>query len=80
LWFWEEIVEMFYEGVELWMEFCLGFTFDFNIGRAPWFVNVQYLVGWGLYGDDSKPQSWKDQVAREGEVFAAPMVFMGWRF
>jgi hypothetical protein len=43
-------------------------------------VNAQYLVGWGLHGDESKPQSWKDQVAREGELFAAPMVFMGWRF
>jgi hypothetical protein len=79
-WYWEQNEEKYYEGAELWNEFRFGYTFDFKIGRAPWFVNAQYLVGWGLYGDDSKPQSWKDQVAREGEVFAAPMIFMGWRF
>jgi hypothetical protein len=79
-WYWEQNEEKYYEGAELWNELRFGYTFDFNIGRAPWFVNAQYLVGWGLYGDESKPQSWKDQVAREGEVFAAPMVFMGWRF
>jgi hypothetical protein len=79
-WYWEENEQKYYEGAELWNEFRFGYGFDFNIGRVPWFVNVQYLVGWGLYGDESKPQSWKDQVAREGEVFAAPMFFMGWRF
>jgi hypothetical protein len=79
-WYLEQNEEKYYQGAELWNEFRIGYTFDFNIGRAPWFVNAQYLVGWGLYGDESKPQSWKDQVAREGELFAAPMVFMGWRF
>jgi hypothetical protein len=38
------------------------------------------LIGWGLYGDESKPQSWKDQTEEEGALFTAPMVFMGWRF
>jgi hypothetical protein len=79
-WYWEANEEKYYEGAELWNEFRFGYTFDFDIGQAPWFINVQYLVGWGLYGEDSKPQSWKDQVARDGEVFAAPMFFMGWRF
>jgi hypothetical protein len=79
-WYWEENEEKYYPGAELWNEFRFGYTFDFHIRRTPWFVNVQYLVGWGLYGDESKPQSWKDQVAREGEVFQAPMFFMGWRF
>jgi hypothetical protein len=44
------------------------------------FMNVQYLIGFGLYGEASKPPSWKDQVDEEGKVFAAPMVFLGWRF
>jgi len=79
-WYWEENEQKYYEGAELWNEFRFGYALDFRMGRVPWFVNVQYLVGWGLYGDRSKPQSWKDQVAREGEVFTAPMFFMGWRF
>ena len=56
------------------------YTFDFRVGNTAMFTNVQYLIGFGLYGDASKPQSWKDQVEEEGELFTAPMVFLGWRF
>jgi hypothetical protein len=56
----------------------VGYTFDFQCGRTPAFLNVQYLVGHALYGGN-KPQSFKDQAKREG-VFSAPMIFLGWRF
>jgi hypothetical protein len=79
-WYYERNEDRYYEGAELWNEFRPGYTFDFKLGGTPVFVNVQYLIGFGLYGKDSKPQSWKDQVEREGEVFTAPMVFLGWRF
>jgi hypothetical protein len=49
-----------------------------SIGRTPIFLNVQYLIGFGLYGGN-KPQSFKDQAEDEG-VFMAPMFFLGWRF
>jgi hypothetical protein len=39
---------------------------------------VQYLIGFGLYGGN-KPQSFEDN-AKDDPVFAAPMVFIGWRF
>jgi hypothetical protein len=79
-WYYENVERRYYEGAELWNEFRPGYTFDFRVGGTPVFVNVQYLIGFGLYGDESKPQSWKDQRDREGELFMAPMVFMGWRF
>jgi hypothetical protein len=79
-WYYENVEKRYYEGAELWNEFRPGYTFDFNLGRTPAFINVQYLIGWGLFGDGSKPQSWIDQRDREGELFTAPMVFMGWRF
>jgi hypothetical protein len=55
-----------------------GCTIDFRMAGQPVLVNLQGLVGFALYGGN-KPQSFKDQVAKEG-VFVAPMVFVGWRF
>jgi hypothetical protein len=79
-WYYEEQEQRYYEGAELWNEFRPGYTFDFRVGSTAMFMNVQYLIGFGLYGEASKPPSWKDQVDEEGKVFAAPMVFLGWRF
>jgi hypothetical protein len=79
-WYYENNEDRYYEGAELWNEFRPGYTFDFHLGTTPFFLNVQYLIGWGLYGDESKPQSWKDQVEEDGALFTAPMIFMGWRF
>jgi hypothetical protein len=79
-WYYETDEMKYYEGAELWNEFRPGYTFDFHLGSTPVFVNVQYLIGFGLYGDQSKPQSWKDQRDEEGELFMMPVAFMGWRF
>lgn len=79
-WYYETDEKRHYNGAELWNEVRPGYTFDFRVGGRPVFINLQYLIGFGLYGDQSKPQSWKDQRDAEGELFMAPMVFMGWRF
>jgi hypothetical protein len=70
--------QRWYEGAELWNEIRPCYTFDFHLGRAPLFLNLQYLIGFALYGGN-KPQSFKDQAKREG-VFTAPMFFLGWRY
>jgi hypothetical protein len=77
-WFYETNERRYYNGPELWNEFRPGYTFDFRMGETPAFVNVQYLIGFGLYGGN-KPQSFKDKASDE-PVFTAPMVFVGWRF
>jgi hypothetical protein len=79
-WYYENVEQRYYNGAELWNEFRPGYTFDFRVAGRPVFINAQYLIGFGLYGDESKPQSWKDQRDAEGELFMMPMVFMGWRF
>jgi hypothetical protein len=48
------------------------------VGDTAPFVNVQYLIGFGLYGGN-KPQSFKDK-AKQDPVFMAPVFFLGWRF
>jgi hypothetical protein len=78
-WYYETDEQKYYKGAELWNEFRPGYTFDFRVGATPMFVNVQYLIGFALYGEESKPQSFKDQAEEEG-IFTAPMIFMGWRF
>lgn len=78
-WYWETDERRYYKGAELWNEFRPGYTFDFHLGERAVFINLQYLIGFGLYGLDSKPQSFKDQVEDE-TVFMAPMFFLGWRF
>jgi hypothetical protein len=77
-WFYETNERRYYNGAELWNEFRPGYTFDFRVGDTPAFVNVQYLIGFGLYGGN-KPQNFKDKASEE-PVFTAPMVFVGWRF
>jgi hypothetical protein len=79
-WYYETDEQKYYNGAELWNEFRPGYTFELRWGNTPVFFNVQYLIGFGLYGDESKPQSWKAQRDEEGELFMAPMFFMGWRF
>jgi hypothetical protein len=79
-WYYETVEKRYYKGAELWNEFRPGYTFNFRIAGRPMFVNAQYLIGFGLYGDESKPQSWKDQRDENGELFMAPMAFIGWRF
>jgi hypothetical protein len=79
-WYYEKNEQAYYKGAELWNEVRPGYTFDFRWGGQPLFLNAQFLIGYGLYGYDSKPESWKRQVDREGELFMAPMFFLGWRF
>jgi hypothetical protein len=78
-WYFETDEQRYYNGPELWNEFRPGYTFDFHVGSTPVFLNVQYLIGFGLYGGN-KPQSFKDQADREGAIFAMPVFFLGWRF
>jgi hypothetical protein len=79
-WYLETDENKYYNGAELWNEFRPGYTFDFRVGQTPVFLNVQYLIGFGLYGDDSKPPSWNAQRDEDGELFMMPVVFLGWRF
>lgn len=77
-WYWEEDEEKYYAGPEVWNEIRPGYTVDFRVGGHSAFVNLQYLIGFALYGGN-KPESFKVQAEEEG-VFTAPMVFLGWRF
>jgi hypothetical protein len=48
------------------------------VSGRPLFINLQYLLGFGLYGGN-KPESFKRQ-AEEEPLFLAPVLFLGCRF
>lgn len=84
-WFYGYDAMTYFNGFELWNENRIGWTFDFSISSVPLYVDVDWAMGWGLYGDDSKPQEWRDEAAAEEFLFGLPFfnmpeIFTGVRF
>jgi hypothetical protein len=77
-WFWSSVEGRTYRSVELWNEARVGYRLDFVAGGLPLYVDVEWLLGFGLYGGN-KPESFRALV-REEPVFTAPMLFTGVRF
>lgn len=79
--FYEENEDKTYQGFDLWNEFRFGYVFDFNIGKMPAFVSVQWPFGFALYSDpDGKPQSFKDHAEENPYFYFPPLLFVGLRF
>ncbi|KAB2921850.1 MAG: hypothetical protein F9K22_13065 [Bacteroidetes bacterium] len=72
--FYSTTEKRYYNGFDLWNEFRVGYTFD--IGDSPWYVNLQYLVGFGLI-EGNKPADFGEG---SDPVFRAPVFFVGYRF
>ncbi len=64
----------YYNGFDLWNEFRFGYTFVFE--DSPLYINLQYLVGFGLI-EGNKPADFGDGA---NPVFRAPVFFLGWKF
>jgi hypothetical protein len=74
--FWSDRERRTYAGFDLWNEFRLGYTIDLDAVGWPCYLNLQYLVGFGLY-EGNKPAGF----GSDGEqVFRAPVLFVGSRF
>ncbi len=68
-------------GFDLWNEFRLGYTWDFDFGSLPAFITVQWPFGFALYSDgNAKPESFKHHVKDNPFFYFPPMVFVGVRF
>lgn len=68
-------------GFDLWNEFRLGYSWDFNVARLPCFINVQWPFGFALYSDgNGKPQSFKDKAKENPFFYFPPLFFIGVRF
>lgn len=63
-WYYENVEQKYYAGPEVRNEIRPGYTLDFRLAGQPVLVNLQGLVGFALYRGN-KPQSFKDQVAKE---------------
>lgn len=69
------------QGFDLWNEFRLGYSWDFQVGNIPAYINVQWPFGFALYSDDNaKPESFKQHVKDNPFFYFPPMFFVGIRF
>ncbi len=68
-------------GFDLWNEFRLGYTWNFELWSQPAFINFQWPFGFALYSDRSaKPESFKKHADKEPYFYFPPMFFLGIRF
>lgn len=72
--FYSATEKKYFNGFDLWNEFRFGYTFDF--GDSPFYINLQYLVGFGLV-EGNKPADFAEGA---DPLFRAPVLFLGWRF
>jgi hypothetical protein len=79
--FYESNEDKRYRGFDLWNEFRLGYAFDFNLGKVPAFVNVQWPLGFVLYSEkEGKPESFKKYAEENPLFYFPPLFFTGFRF
>ena len=57
----------------------LGYMIDFEMFAAPWFRNIQWPFGLGLYAQN-KPESFEEHEEEERFFYFPPMFFLGFRF
>ncbi|MGE0076741.1 MAG: hypothetical protein AB7S48_02680 [Bacteroidales bacterium] len=74
--FYEKNEQKYYNGLELWGEFRIGYDFTLKIGKTHWFVMPQFILGKGLI-KGNKPQSFKDYYKNEEHFFVAPNIALG---
>jgi hypothetical protein len=66
---------------DLWNEFRLGYSWDFQVGKIPVYLNLQWPLGFALYSDpEGKPESFKRKAKEEPLFYFPPMFFIGVRF
>lgn len=76
--YYEKNEKKYYNGFDLYNEFRAGYKFDVRIGTLPFFVNLQYVFGFGLY-PGNKPDSYIER-SKEIPIFHAPTIAIGVRF
>ncbi len=64
-------------GFGLVFELRLGYRFDFNLGRLPLLVNLQFFGGWRAV--NPKPQSFVDVDGGDFYLSPVPMILVGLR-
>lgn len=80
-WFYEKNDDKTYPSFDIWNEFRLGYQFDFVLWDNPFYFNIQWPFGFGLY-DSNKPESFKDYQSKGDNRFfyQFPLPFLGYRF
>jgi hypothetical protein len=77
--FYEKNEGGYYDSFDIWNEFRLGYRFDFTISGLPFYVNIQWPFGFGLYASN-KPESFKEHERENRFFYFPPIVYLGMRF
>jgi hypothetical protein len=78
--FYEDNEEKYYHSFGIYNEYRFGYKFDFMLFDIPFFVNVQWPVGFNLF-DTNRPESFKE-VDKLDPIFYIffPNLYFGVRF
>ncbi len=76
--YYEKNEKKYYNGFDLYNEFRAGYKFDVRISGLPFFLNLQYVLGFGLY-PGNKPDSFIERN-KEVPIFHALSIGIGVRF
>jgi hypothetical protein len=68
-----------YKGFDLWNEFRLGYKVEFQAGRLPMQVNLQWPFGFGLYASN-KPDSFYEVTKNDQFFYFPPLLSFGVSF
>jgi len=77
--FYEKNENKYYKSFDIWNEFRLGYLIDFKIGKIPFYVNIQWPFGFGLFSSN-KPKSFKDHEKENRFFYQMPLIFTGVKF
>jgi hypothetical protein len=78
--FYEEDEHKYYHSFGIYNEFRFGYRFDFKVYDIPFFVNIQWPIGFSLY-ESNEPASFAE-VNRQDPIFYIffPNIYLGFRF
>lgn len=77
--FYEKYEDKYYKSFDIWNEFRIGYRLDFQVAEKPFYLNLQWPFGFGLYASN-KPDSFLAEEKEEPFFYFPPMFFVGMRF
>lgn len=76
--YYDRVGDRYYNGFDLYNELRAGYRVDFTLAGMPFFTNLQYVFGFGLY-PGNKPENFIE-ATEDAPIFHVPSISVGMRF